>query len=363
MSIEPRKHAASSPAAGPETERERFLPEELNDVLAHYALGTITGAREYSRGSRRSPKILLETDQGRYILKRRALGRDRPARVTFSHTLLRHLFEKGFCVPRLVYTRDIGDSKLIRQGRVYELFEYVGGGHYDESLEDTAHAGKTLARLHRALYDFQTAWQPGMGGYHNSERVRRGLQQIPATVSSHDSVSGREAELLGLVQELHACYDQSANTVEQLGFAKWKGGLIHGDWHPGNMRFSDAKVRVVLDFDSARRAPLVTDLANGMLQFSLVRGAGDPEQWPEYFDLARLKRFYVGYAKRIRLSKRQRRAIPPLMIESLIAEGVVPIAATGSLGELPGLGVLRMVRKKVRWLERNAASMENWLLD
>ena len=357
------KQMTPNPASDHEVERERFKPEELAAVLAHYTLGDILSAREYPRGSRRSPKILLQTAKGRYLLKRRALGRDRPARVTFSQTLLRHLYQKGFHVPRLIRVHDTGDSKLIHGGRVYEVFEYVDGEHYDESLEQTEHAGKTLARLHRALRGFQTAWHPTSSGYHDSRRVRAGLQMVPAAVSSHDSVSGYEAELLSLIQELRERYDAAAEKVNGLGFADWESELVHGDWHPGNLRFRDGKVCAVLDFDSARRYPLIADLANGILQFSMLRGEGEPEHWPEYFDQTRMKRFYMGYAHRILLSGAERRSISGLMIESLIAEGVVPVAATGSLEQIPGLGVMRMVRKKVRWIEENASRMEDWMLE
>ena len=60
------------------------------------------------------------------------------------------------------------------------------------------------------------------------------------------------------------------------------------------------------------------------------------------------------------LTEPQRQALIPLMLESLIAESVVPIAATGSFGDMPGFGVLQTVRRKVRWLLRNAEAIRAW---
>jgi Ser/Thr protein kinase RdoA (MazF antagonist) len=344
-----------------DVERERFSPSELAVVLSHYDLGVIESAKEFARGSRRSPKLLLRTADGRYLLKRRAQGRDRPARVTFAHSLLWHLLQKGFPVPRLLSTRDTQESVLTHAGGVYELFEYMGGERYDESLEQTAHAGKTLARFHRAVADFQTAWQPPPGGFHDSMAVRSGLNAIPTTIASHDSVVGYEAELLSLTQELYERYDEAAEAANRLGYAHWPGWIIHGDWHPGNMLFRNNKVTVVLDFDATRRSPTVVDVANGMLQFSILRGGGDPGQWPEFFDQPRMRRFLMGYASRVKLDPTQLQAIPHLMIESLVAECVVPVAATGSLGQIPGFGVLQMVRRKVHWLLRNFERLEQWI--
>ena len=342
-------------------ERERFSPSELAVVLSHYDLGVIESAKEYARGSRRSPKLLLRTGHGRYLLKRRAHGRDKPARVTFAHTLLWHLLQKGFPVPQMVSTRDSQESMLVYDGQVYELFEYVAAERYDGSLDRTAHAGKTLARFHRAVADFQTAWQPPPAGYHDSPIVRAGLNSIPTTISSHDSVIGYEAELLSLTQELYERYEEAAEVVNRLGFEQWPGWIVHGDWHPGNMLFRKDKVAVVLDFDAARRSPTVTDAANGILQFSILRGGDNPDQWPEFFDQARMRRFVMGYSSRVKLNPDQLRAIPNLMIESLIAECVVPVAATGSLGQIPGLGVLQMVRRKVRWLIGSLEQVETWV--
>ena len=345
-----------------ESDRERFTPSELAVVLSHYDLGVIESAKEYPRGSRRSPKLRLRTARGRYLLKRRAQGRDKPARVTFAHTLLWHLQQKGFPVPQLLHTRNGDETMVTHEDRVYEVFEYVPGERYGSSLEQTEHAGKTLGRFHRAVADFQTAWQPPAGGYHDSARVRTGLNSIPTTISSHDSVSGHEAEVLGLTQELYERYEQAAHAVNDLGFARWPGWINHGDWHPGNMRFRKARVVVVLDFDAARRCPTVMDVANGMLQFSILRGGDDPGQWPEFFDQTRMRRFLLGYSSRVKLAASQLEAIAHLMIESLIAECVVPVAATGSLGQIPGFGVLQMARKKVHWLLRNFDRITQWIL-
>ncbi|MBU0640843.1 MAG: phosphotransferase [Planctomycetes bacterium] len=344
-------------------DRQTFAPDEMAMVLSHYDLGVIQSAKEYPRGSRKSPKLLLVTERGRYLLKRRAAGRDDPDKVAFSHALVKHLRERGFPVPALVGTRDEGDSLLQLNGRVYELFRYVAGNPYDESLEATMHAGKTLARYHRAVQEFRTDWLPPKGSFHDSPAVRSGLNAIPTTLSSHDSVFGHEAELLSITQELYEHYDEAADAVNARGYDEWAVEIVHGDWHPGNMRFRGHKVAVVLDLDAARRQPRIVDVANAMLQFSILRGRSAPSEWPAFFDETRMRRFLTGYLLRRQLGEQQRRAVPDLMIESLIAESVVPIAATGSFGRIPGFGVLQMVRRKVRWLIENTAQLLGWLVE
>ncbi len=344
-------------------DRDRFTPSELAVVLSHYDVGVIQSAKEYPRGSRRAPKLLLKTPRGLYLLKRRASGRDDPFKVAFSHALIGHLRERDFPVPALIGTREDQNSMLQLGGRVYELFEYVQGERYDNSLEQTTSSGHTLAAYHRAVEDFATEWTPPVGSYHDADAVRTGLNAIPTTTSAHDSVVGHEAELLQLTQEMFERYDAAADRVNKSGFPDWSVTIIHGDWHPGNMLFNDAEVCAVLDFDAARHQPRIIDTAYGMLQFSILRGPAGPDDWPDFGDESRTRRFMAGYLDRCDTPPEQRQAIPDLMIEALIAEVVLPIAMTGSFGRLPGFNVLQMVNRKVQWLLNNSARLRQWLLE
>ncbi|MDP7348654.1 MAG: hypothetical protein QF735_10495, partial [Phycisphaeraceae bacterium] len=94
----------------------------------------------------------------------------------------------------------------------------------------------------------------------------------------------------------------------------------------------------------------ILDTANGALQFSILGGGDDAAQWPEYLDESRFKRFLRGYDAVNVLSKAELRTLPSLMIEALIAESVIPIAATGSFARMEGVGFLLMIERKVRWI-------------
>lgn len=345
------------------SDRDRFAPDELAVVLSHYDIGVLESANEFPRGSRRAPKLLLKSPRGRFLLKRRATGRDDPFKVAFAHALIVHLRGRGFPVPALIGTRDDQNSLLQLGGHVYEMFEYVEGTRYDNSLEQTGQSGRSLAEYHRAVADFRTEWTPPAGSYHDAESVRGGLNAIPTTAAGHDSVVGHEAELLRLTQSLHDQYDEAAERVRGCGFVDWPITIIHGDWHPGNMLFSGARVSAVLDFDAARHQPAIVDVAYGLLQFSILRGTAGPGEWPDFGDEGRLRRFLGGYTARAELDEAQRMVVPDLMIEALISEAALPIAVTGVLGRLPGFSVLQMVSRKIDWLLKNRARLCTWLLE
>ncbi len=329
---------------------EPFGTYELAIVLSHYELGRITAIQEFRRGSRRDPKLWIDTEGGRYILKRRGGKQDQVANVRFCHALQRQLYKQGYPAPRLVGTRGRNNSMLHWGGHVYEVSEYIDGEKYDGSLAATEAAGGALAEFHRAVRGHQPAEAPAAKDYHATRAVRPAAEQIPRTLAQADPRAAEESARVERVSQwLLDVYQEAATEAEGTGMPGWPGQVVHGDWHPGNILFRGHQVVGVVDFDAARVKQRVTDLANGALQFSNL-GGDEPAQWPGYIDASRYKRFLRGYDRVKTLSRGELVAIPWLMIEALIAESLIPIAATGSFAWIEGFDFLLMIERKVRWL-------------
>jgi Ser/Thr protein kinase RdoA (MazF antagonist) len=164
---------------------------------------------------------------------------------------------------------------------------------------------------------------------------------------------------------LRAIYREAAQRVEELGFSQWPRQTVHGDWHPGNMLFNGSRVSAVIDYDTARTCPRIIDIANGVLQFSITMHGHDPDQWPTSLDEGRFKRFCRGYetVKDCVISTAELEALPWLMIEALVVEAIVPIAATGSFAGLSGAAFLRMVDAKTAWLKLHADRLKGLVGD
>ncbi len=329
-----------------------FDAAELAVVLSHYDLGVIESVTDFPRGSRRSPKVGVVCQRGKFLLKRRAVERTHPDRIRFTHRVQKYLMLAGFPVPKLVPTRDCGLELLHIREHVYELFEFIPGEPYRQTPQEAYDAGMVLARFHRATDEFTTpsTMPTPRGDYHDAPGVRTGLCTIGSSLSSHDSFTGDEAELASRIQFLIAAYDRAAETVDRAGLPSWPERITHSDWHPGNLLFRNHKVVAVIDYDSARMSRWVIDVANGALQFSIVAG-GDPVTWPDHPDEPRFQAFLSGYQSIGELSEPEWFSIPDLMVEALIAECVPPITQTGSMGQWAGYRVLQMVQRKVRWLE------------
>jgi len=325
-----------------------FSSEELAQVLSHYDIGVIHQVKPLSAGSRRAPKMVIISEQGKFLLKRRPKGKDNLYQVAFAHAVQTHLAERAFPVTALMVTRDRNNTILQLNNHIYELFKFVTGVRYDSSAEATIDTGRQLAKLHRHLSAFAPECKPLRGSFHDSSPVRRHLKTAGAESRARLNRKVQQAAEL-----LMTLYNASSVRVNELGFDSWAEQVVHGDWHPGNMLFSDRKLIAVLDFDLVRLAPTVTDLANGMLQFSIVGGRPNPADWPAYLDQAKLIQFLTGYRKVIKLRKNQLFSLLDLMIETMIAEAILPIAATGFFGHFSGLDFLKMIQRKSEWINKN----------
>lgn len=334
-----------------------FSSEELVRVLSHYDVGIVHRVKPLSAGNRRAPKVIVRADKGTFLLKRRPRGRDDLARVAFAHAVQRHLASRAFPVTSLLMTSDERKTVLNIDNHIYELFSYVSGSRCDASPEATADAGRQLANLHERLGDFAHDYEPFRGSFHDSATVRQHLKMIRT-----DKRAGSAQRTAAVTESLLIRYDRSAVRVNKLGYGTWKRQVVHGDWHPGNLLFSSRKVVGVVDFDSIRIAPIVTDLANGMLQFSIIGDQPDPAQWPDAFDEARLFQFLNGYREVVKLGKHKLASLVDLMIEGMIAEAVLPVAATGYFGYHSGLDFLRMIVRKTKWLRRHRKTLTEAML-
>lgn len=325
-----------------------FASKELAQVLSHYDVGVIHQVAPLSAGNRRSPKMVIVSEGGKFLLKRRPKGKDDLYRVAFAHAVQGHLAKTNFPVAPLVATRDENNTILHLNNHIYELFEFVNGSRYDGKPEATTDTGKQLANFHRYSADFAEKWKPLRGSFHDSSVVRTQLK-----TTGTERAAGRNKKLQKIAETLMTLYNASSVRVNELGFDSWPEQIVHGDWHPGNMLFSDNKLIAVLDFDSVKIAPTVTDLANGMLQFSIVGNRPNPADWPDYLDQNKLVQFLNGYREVIELDENKLNSLPDLMIETMVAEAILPVAATGFFGNLSGLDFLKMIQRKAEWIDNN----------
>ena len=75
-----------------------FSDTELAEVLGCYQIGTVSQSYPLSAGNSGAPKMVVVSDQGKFLLKRRAKGKNNTQRVILAHAVQNHLVNAGFPV-------------------------------------------------------------------------------------------------------------------------------------------------------------------------------------------------------------------------------------------------------------------------
>ncbi len=343
------------PVDAVDAQREKFQSREIATVLSHYDLGVITNIREYRRGSRRSPKLKLETERGEYLLKRKNSGHT-VARAQAGHALQGRASAAGVPVAELVPLRS-GGTLLALGDRLYEVYEWVQGGRYERDPAQAFEAGVALARLHRAFalldgeHDHAAAELP-RGGFSDTDAVRRSLFLADASASVRVDTEGRAA-IGGFVASLDTHLARVEKKLGEKGLAGQHPAVCHGDYHPGNTMWSGVRLVAVIDFDSARHESVAAEVANAMLQFSLKHRVGEnPDAWQIGLDTDRLRSFCAGYCSEPAVVPRGELAplLPWLMMSAVIAEAAAPIARDGDFAGIPAVPFLRATSRLVDWI-------------
>ncbi len=322
------------PTATPAINRQGVSVGEATVVASRYELAAIKAVRALPGGQ----AARLDTAHGSLLLKRRpATKRER---LTACHEVVAQLEAAGLPVAPPVAARD-GTTFVILGEWVYDLAPWIEGDRFDESTQQAADAGRTLARLHAAMRKLA----------------------MPTSLDSHaalvptmaDALRAHSAEGIAAAE----LYEAAWRELGSLGFEQWPVQMVHGDWHRGNVLFgSDGSAKAMLDFDELGLAPVVAEMAAGSVQFATCTTGGPASGWPTETDLDRLGAFFDGYrqhnqgrgvlARRYRLAAGQASALAPLMAQSLLAQGAQLALPTGPSAASTDL--LAMVARKARWL-------------
>lgn len=221
-----------------------------------------------------SSTVALNTDQGKLFLKRYKPAPDlnlNPSthipRIAFTHAVLEYLGKREFSIPRLLRNRG-GDTLTVDGNEIYAISEFVEGFDFDAVQLTGAlqSAGETLGQFHRELQGFRPSvdyqWAPMHDEVVNLLRQR--LKRIRTAASETTGYPVSESQIAEWMTEA----ERLAAELPVPDEADW---IIHGDYRAQNLKFDPkGMVKAILDFDSARPAGRVTDLAYALVFFPAV---------------------------------------------------------------------------------------------
>ena len=284
-------------------------PEELDAVrdeataaLAAWDLEPghwrVAGVVHGGLGSELRPVVEIEGE--RYLLRREPPDLDEED-VRFRHALMRHLRAEGMPVPYL-RARPGGGTYALVAGDIYELQEWRAGVRYQVESEDAGRhieaAAATLGALHQASAQF-----PAPPHRWPEERQSGALAEayidLLRRASERDDLSSAVASAAARVVE--GSMQRVAQATQALDVVPGPPELhIHGDYQPHNLAFGPTGVVAMYDFDAARWARRVDELAYGLICFSGVRdeeGSAPAPLADDGLDILRAHTFLQAYGR------------------------------------------------------------------
>jgi homoserine kinase type II len=159
--------------------------------------------------------------------------------------------------------RPDGTTWLWQDGKHYEVLSWVDGDPFREGdLDAIAGLGTFLARFHSAIGTIPA----GKEGILREDHPDL-LEPYLARLRRFASASAHRDQIDRIERELNTVRERLAPAlVDSLPHC-----VIHGDVHPGNVRFRGSEVAAVYDFDYLSVQARVRDVADGLIFFAARR--------------------------------------------------------------------------------------------
>lgn len=281
----------------------------LHAVLARYDLGKIKEVRP--GGGTASPKSIVETERGRFLVRRRRAEFCADAVVRFDHALFEVLHGQGIPCPYPVRTKEGGTWVRLHRA-VYEVHPWMEGRPFDpESLQQLAAVARILGRFHAATREVQLKGQKAWQREDHPDQIRSVLTSLldegpPDPIAKH---------VRALDEELACVQERWPDEV----YRRLPQRIIHGDLHPGNVRFCGDRVAGLFDWDWANRQAKIRDVSDGLLFFAFRRSTPmDPDDiysltqtWTADRDRSRI--FLTAYREHEEITEVEWEALPWLL--------------------------------------------------
>jgi homoserine kinase type II len=279
------------------------MQRELERVLSHYPLGTLTDVHQVKQGFA-TENCSVTTTQGHFFIKRRPLRQGQARLLLAQHALMEHLRRHGFPAPTLIKTL-AGETLLPLDDHWYEIQEYIDGEPFDHHrpthLEEAA---LTLGTYHSCVRGFAPAALCSLGELYTARTVHEMLRRLGQAWKVD-----ADPALAALIEELQACAQELATGFAQHG--RLSRLVIHGDYYADNLIFRGDRIVGVVDYDKARREPRVVELAEALIYFASSRpGQMRHIVYPGFLDWSPLSRFLRGYNDAHALQREDVRALP-----------------------------------------------------
>jgi Ser/Thr protein kinase RdoA (MazF antagonist) len=232
------------------------------DIIAqvirdNYGLGRVDRPEPLEGAhQRRHRKLLVNTALGRFLAKTYKRDPYVLDALRFQHRLSEHLLKNGIPVARVQPTTT-GVRIVELDTWALELQAFVEGESMQVSSDTLAISAQALGRFHESCRDFPRPERDAQM-WRFSEVPRNSFSSLYEMAKSE----GGDANVLNEQCNRIALFLRDAGDALSLEKrSRFETGLIHGDWHSGNLIYKDDRLMAVVDLEFAGDGCFLEDLS------------------------------------------------------------------------------------------------------
>lgn len=291
----------------------------LSEVLPNYGLKGPYNLSDLSGGTA-NRNWILEQGNAKYVLRERNLKYSDPEWIRYEAEYLSHIHSKGIPVPVLIPSRS-GDCFYKTGDKTYQLMTYLEGGRFSCDTEyKIEQAAVFLAMLHNSLNGFKPSSRKELPRYDDPEKISKEISNC--MINDKPIITDDDIKALNYILYQTQTAHKRLTDDEYWGLPLT---VIHGDYHPANIKERENRICGIFDFDWISRQPRIRDVVDGMIYFASMRediSGGDIFSLAKGYILNKrgIRIFIEAYNKAVRnkLNDDELRYIPDFMRFRLI---------------------------------------------
>lgn len=253
--------------------------EILADVIRYYYDIESVELPEYLTDAhqRRHRKLVVNTSAGKFLVKTYKTDPAVLDALRFQHRLSDHLDQHDVPVARIKRARD-GKGIVELKTWALELQEFVQAEPMQVSTETLAVSAAALGKFHHVCRDIPRP--------HRDARMWR-FSEVPresfGKLYEEAKKCGDEALATRCCNELALFLRDAAQHLDWQARNRFETGLIHGDWHGGNLLFRGERLVAIIDLEFAGDGCYLEDLAYAISNLC-IRTTNRPERLAKRMD-------------------------------------------------------------------------------
>ena len=294
---------------------QNYILRSNREILSeHYDLGELIRKKRITRGYINDSfeiEVLRDQRKTRYLLRRYRTG-TQVEKIRFEHALLNELQKRKFKFSPLVIATKEGKT-YVKSGRhlfdqakknYAAIFSYLPGKDkytWDTpfcSDQELINVAKMLALYHNTISDWKSPinW--------NAPSIIHKIKLMPKQWKRYARNAGISPFDIYFLKHFKYLHRILTKIPSKRAYDSMPHLAIHGDYHPGNLKFQNGKVTGVFDFDYSSMDARCLDVGFAIIFFC--------SSWDETCDgnllLDRVDTFLVSYQE----AAKEIKAIGPL---------------------------------------------------